>query len=218
MDERPRARNRANVNSRVQSAASGYPGGMGSSATTDARSKTRAEKDAAIKGGRERAAHERRDSDDAPRNGDGRPQSGGMSRAKRLLWSPVALVLVLLMAAGSILLWIGLPLGLIWIASMISDSSQPSMGPYLLILVGLPVGAIVIGKLLGMLDRMHGRVTGRTGGEQKRNTWMNSMGEKTTTNRRERSVLDTVMIVSVLSALVVGGIWFIVFAGSPLPS
>jgi hypothetical protein len=193
---------------------------MGSSATTDARSKSRAEKDAAVKGGRGRddAAHERRDREEAPRNGGSQAQPGGMSRGKRLLWSPVALLLVLLMAAGSILLWIGLPLGLIWIASMISDSSQPSMGPYLLILVGLPVGAIVIGKLLGMLDRAHGRVTGRTGGEQKRNTWMNSMGEKAATNRRQRSVLDTVMIVSVLSALVVGGIWFLLFAGSPLPS
>ena len=183
---------------------------MGRSATTpEAASKSRAEKDAAIKGRRR---------EQRPPESAGQTESGGMSRGKRLLWSPVALLLVLLMAAGSILMWIGLPLGLIWIASAISDSSQPSMGPYLLILVGLPNGAIEIGKLLGMLDRMHGSVTGRSGGEQRRNTWMNSMGEKASTNRRERSVLDTVMIVSVLSALVLGGIWFLVFAGSPLPT
>jgi hypothetical protein len=184
---------------------------MGRSATTsDAPSKSRAEKDAAIKG--------RNGRDDARRDDGGEPEPRTMSRGKRLLWSPVALLLVLLMAAGSILLWIGLPLGLIWLASMLSDSSQPSMGPYLLILVGLPIGAIVIGKALGALDRVHGQVTGRTGGEQKRNTWMNSMGENTGSGRRQRSVLDTVMIVSVLSALVLGGIWFLVFAGSPLPS
>jgi hypothetical protein len=196
------------------------PPSMGRSATSsDARSKSRAEKDAAIKGrGRDGAARERRDREDAPGNGNGRTESRGMSRGQKLLWSPVALLLVLLMAAGSILMWIGLPLGLIWIASAISESSQPSMGPYLLILVGLPIGAIVIGKALGALDRMHGRVTGRIGGEQKRNTWMNSMGEKASTNRRERSVLDTVMIVSVLSALVLGAIWFLLFAGSPLPT
>jgi hypothetical protein len=179
----------------------------------EAASKSRAEKDAAINGrGRGGAESRRRE------EGRREPEAPAMSRGKRLLRSPVALLLVLLMAAGSILMWIGLPLGLIWIASAISDSSQPSMGPYLLILVGLPIGAIVIGKLLGMLDRMHGSVTGRTGGEQRRNTWMNSMGEKAGTNRRERSVLDTVMIVSVLSALVLGGIWFLVFAGSPLPT
>ena len=35
------------------------------------------------------------------------------ARRRQLLWSPVALVLVLLMAVGSIVMWIGLPLGLI---------------------------------------------------------------------------------------------------------
>ena len=39
------------------------------------------------------------------------------TRRQRLLWSPVALVLVLLMALGSVVMWIGLPLGLIWLAS-----------------------------------------------------------------------------------------------------
>jgi hypothetical protein len=213
MYERRRARNKIRLNVRVQSTASGYAARMGSSATRDAPAKSRAEKDAAIKG-REAAPDRRRGRDDAPRE----PESGGMSRGKRLLWSPVALLLVLLMGAGSILMWIGLPLGLIWIASAISESSQPSMGPYLLILVGLPIGAIVIGKALGALDRAHGRVTGRAGDGQKRNTWMNSMGEQAGSNRRQRSVLDTVMIVSVLSALVLGGIWFLVFAGSPLPT
>jgi hypothetical protein len=192
---------------------------MGRSATRDAPAKRRAEKDAAIKGREpDGAAAERRRREEARDDRDGQPRSGGMSRGRRLLWSPVALLLILLMAAGSIMMWIGLPLGLIWIASAISDSSQPSMGPYLLILVGLPIGAIVIGKALGALDRMHGRVTGRTGGEQRRNTWMNSMGEKPSTNRRQRSVLDTVMIVSVLAALVIGAIWFLLFAGSPLPN
>jgi hypothetical protein len=191
---------------------------MGRSATTtDATSSSRAEKDAAMKGRGQNGTESRR-RDDAPRTDGGQTEARAMSRGKRLPRSPVALLLVLLMAAGSILMWIGLPLGLIWIASAISDSSQPSMGPYLLILVGLPVGAIVIGKALGALDRLHGSVTGRTGGEQRRNTWMNSMGEKPGTNRRQRSVLDTVMIVSVLSALVIGGIWFLLFAGSPLPN
>ena len=155
---------------------------------------------------------------DVPAKDRARDDAREMSRGRRLLWSPVALLLVLLMAVGSILMWIGLPLGLIWIASALSESSQPSMGPYMLILVGLPIGAIVIGKALGTLDRMHARVTGHDGGEQKRNTWMNSMNEGSGTNRRRRSVLDTVMIVSVLSALVLGGIWFLVFAGSPLPT
>jgi len=146
--------------------------------------------------------------------------SGGAVRTRRqkLLWSPVAIVLVLLMAVGSVLMWVGLPLGLIWLASALTDSSQPSMGPYLLILIGLPVGMFAIGKLLGGLDRAHGRITGRLDEGPQRAAWLQSMRDERAPRRKQRSVLDTVMIVSVLLAIVVGGIWFLAFAGSPLPS
>jgi hypothetical protein len=150
----------------------------------------------------------------------GRSQSSApaeRSRAQKLLWSPVAILLVLLMAAGSILMWVGLPLGLIWLASSLTSSSQPSLGPYLLILIGLPVGMVIIGKALGSLDRMHGRVTGRVDEEGHRAPWLQSMRDERGPKRKQRSVLDTVMIISVLLALVVGGIWFFAFAGSSLP-
>jgi hypothetical protein len=140
------------------------------------------------------------------------------TRRQKLLWSPVALLLVLLMAIGSIVMWIGVPLGLIWLASALTDSTQPSLGPYLLILVGLPIGMFAIGKILGSLDRAHGRVTGRTDEGPKRAPWMQSMRDERGAHRKERSVLDTVMIVSVLLAIVAGAIWFLAFAGSPLPS
>ncbi len=140
------------------------------------------------------------------------------TRRQKLLWSPVAILLVLLMAAGSVVMWIGLPLGLIWLASSLTDSSQPSMGPYLLILVGLPIGMFAIGKVLGALDRAHGRVTGRTDEGPQRAAWLQSSRDERAPKRKQRSVLDTVMIVSVLLALVLGGIWFLAFAGSPLPS
>ena len=140
------------------------------------------------------------------------------SRKQRLLWSPVALVLVLLMAAGSIVMWVGLPLGLIWVASVITDSSQPTMGPYLLILFGLPVGMFAVGKVLGALDRAHGRITGRLDDGPQRAAWLQSMRDERGPRRKQRSVLDTVMIVSVLAALLAGAVWFLAFAGSPLPS
>jgi hypothetical protein len=146
------------------------------------------------------------------------PGRAHRSRRQRLLWSPVALFLVLLMAAGSIVMWVGLPLGLIWVASAITDSSQPSMGPYLLILIGLPVGMFAIGKLLGAVDRAHGRITGRLDDAPQRAAWLQSMRDERGPRRKQRSVLDTVMIVSVLAALAVGAIWFIAFAGSPPPS
>jgi multisubunit Na+/H+ antiporter MnhB subunit len=120
------------------------------------------------------------------------------------------------MAIGSVVMWIGVPLGLIYLASRLADSSKPSMGPYVLILVGLVVGMMAVGKLLGALDRYHGRVTGLDDGKPEQAAWMKSMrGDRE--RKRRRSVLDSVMIVSVGVALLLFGIWFFAFAGSSLP-
>ena len=131
-------------------------------------------------------------------------------------YSPAAAALVLLMAIGSVVMWIGVPLGLIYVASQLADSSRPSAGPYLLIILGLPIGMAIVGKLLGMLDRLHGRLTGRRE-ERRRASWLRSMrAERTSTVRG--GVLDKVMIVSVVLAVIAFGVWFFGFAGSSLPS
>src|SRR5215217_2418706 len=120
------------------------------------------------------------------------------------------------MAIGSVCMWIGLPVALIYLASRVADSPRPSMGPYLLIIVGLPLGMMAIGKALGALDRYHGRITGLDDGRPEQAVWMKSMrGERE--RRRRRSVLDTVMVVSVGLALLLSAIWFFAFAGSSLP-
>jgi hypothetical protein len=134
----------------------------------------------------------------------------------RSSWSPPALTLVLLMAVGSVVMWIGVPLGLIYLASRIAGSSHPGAGPYLLVLIGLPVGMAIVGKCLGTLDRWHGRLTGRRE-DRHRATWLRSMRAERTSNRRG-GVLDQVMIVSVGLALVAFGVWFFGFAGSSLPT
>ena len=131
-------------------------------------------------------------------------------------WNPAAWVLVALMAIGSVVMWLGVPIGLIYLASRVADSTTPSMGPYVLILVGLPVGMIAVGKLLGAIDRYHGRITGLDDGKPEQAAWMKSMrGDRE--RKRRRSVLDSVMIVSVGVALMLFGIWFFAFAGSSLP-
>ena len=109
-----------------------------------------------------------------------------------------------------------MPVALIYAASRLADSPKPSMGPYVLILVGLPLGMMAVGKLLGALDRYHGRVTGLDDGKPEHAAWMKSMrGERE--RKRRRSVLDSVMIFSVGVALMLFGIWFFAFAGSSLP-
>jgi hypothetical protein len=135
----------------------------------------------------------------------------------RSSWSPAALLLVLVMAVGSVVMWIGVPLGLIYLASRIADSSRPSAGPYLLVLLGLPIGMAIVGMCLGILDRAHGRLTGRLDGSRRRATWLRSMrAERTSTHRG--GVLDQVMIISVGLALLAFAIWFFGFAGSSLPT
>jgi hypothetical protein len=134
----------------------------------------------------------------------------------RSSWSPPALMLVLMMAVGSVVMWIGVPLGLVYLASQIADSSRPSAGPYLLVLLGLPVGMAIVGRFLGYLDRLHGRLTGRHEA-RRRATWLRSMRAERTSTRRG-GVLDRVMVVSVGLALLAFGIWFFGFAGSSLPT
>jgi hypothetical protein len=134
----------------------------------------------------------------------------------RSSWSPAALLLVLLMALGSVVMWIGVPLGLIYLASRVAGSSNPSVGPYLLVLIGLPVGMAIVGKLLGSLDRLHSRLTGRVDDRRRPPAWMRSLrAERGST--RNAGVLDRVMIVSVSLAVVAFAIWFFGFAGSSLP-
>ena len=120
------------------------------------------------------------------------------------------------MAIGSVVMWLGVPLGLVYLASKIADSSQPSLGPYLLVLFGLPIGMALVGKGLGILDRAHQRLTGIGDEGPRRASWNRSLrGERTSTRRG--GILDRVMIVSVAVALLAFGIWFFGFAGSSLP-
>ena len=126
-----------------------------------------------------------------------------------------SILLVALMALGSVLMWIGVPLGLIYLASKLADTPNPSMGPYLLVLIGLPIGMAIIGKGLGALNRAHIRVTGAET-DAYRPGWTRSMRGERKVERRN-GVLDRVMIVSVALAGVAFAVWFFGFAGSSLP-
>lgn len=128
-----------------------------------------------------------------------------------------AVCLVAVMAIGSVVMWVVSPVAWLWIASRMTDSSQPSLGPYLLVLVGMALTAVAIGKFLGMVNRAHMRVTGRLTDKREARSWNKSMrAERGHTN--DRGVLEQVMAISVACALVLFGIWFFAFAGSSLPT
>jgi hypothetical protein len=129
----------------------------------------------------------------------------------------VRAVLILVMAVGSIAMWIAVPVGWLWLGSKLQQGTQPSLGPYVLVLVGIVVSMVVIGKLLGALNRFYVRVTGTQAQVRVQMPWHKSMrGERGST--RQRTVLDVVMIISVSVALLAFGVWFFLFAGSSLPT
>jgi hypothetical protein len=128
-----------------------------------------------------------------------------------------ALILILLMIAGSLVLWIGIPVGWIVLASHLTNSSAPSLGPYVLLIIGIPVSMFLFGRFLYRLNALYGDVTGSNPDIQVRAAWLKSMRAERGT-ARPRTVLDVVMIASVTVAGVAFLIWFFFFAGSSLPS
>lgn len=126
--------------------------------------------------------------------------------------------LIALMALGSVTLWIAIPLGWLWIGSQVQSRSQsPGFGPYFLVLVGIAVSIAAMAWLLARVNRTYKRVAGEDADVRVRMPWHRSVrGEDD--SRPPRSVLDVVMVISVSVALLVFGVWFFFFAGSPLPS
>src|SRR3954452_12019458 len=120
------------------------------------------------------------------------------------------------MAVGSIAMWLVVPIGLVYLASQLQDSSQPSLGPYLVVIFGLPIGMVIIGKLLGRLDSYYHRVTGTERDVRVQLPWMKSMRAERGSTRPFR-MLNVVMVVSVSLAALCFGIWFFSFAGSSIP-
>jgi len=129
---------------------------------------------------------------------------------------PIAVLLVVLMALGSVFLWIGIPVGWVWIASRTVKTSQPTFGPYLLVLVATPLSMWLWSKLLFRLNGLYARVTGQTYEVRTQLPWHKSLRDQRST--RPTTVLDLVMMISVSLALTAFGIWFFFFAGSSLPN
>ena len=136
---------------------------------------------------------------------------------RRALSTPAALLLIVLMAIGSVAMWVVVPVFWIWLAGKMQEGAQPTLGPYILVLIGIPVTMFVIAKLLSQLNAAYGRVTGAPPRVRMQMPWNKSMrGERD--SGTQATVLDIVMLISVSIAVVVFAIWFFAFAGSSLPS
>ena len=124
-----------------------------------------------------------------------------------------AAAIVVSMIVGSITLWFLNPMFWLWLTARL-QTTQPSMGPYLLMLVGILATAITCAKLLAMLNRRYAAVMGD-------NTvnihlpWARGLGGEHEKKLTKVTVLDVVMTLSVIVAGIALLAWFLIVKPTP---
>jgi len=122
--------------------------------------------------------------------------------------------MAMLLAAFS--LWTAIPLSWLYIASKLSETQFPSGGPYAVVAVGIVVSILTIAWLIGRLNDLYIRITGTNRLAPIRPTWLKSMRD-TGGLQSSVTVVEAVLMSSVMLAAVALTIWFFLLAGSPLP-
>ena len=124
-----------------------------------------------------------------------------------------AAAIVVSMIIGSITLWFLNPMLWLWVTASL-QTTQPSMGPYLLMILGILATAIVCAKLLAMLNRRYAAVMG----DNVVNIhlpWARGLGGEHERKLTKVTVLDVVMTLSVIVAAVALLAWFVIVKPTP---
>ncbi len=127
---------------------------------------------------------------------------------------------ICLLAAGVVLgsaaLWIGIPLGGLWLAGELTSSPTTFL---LVILIAVPTSMVVFAWLLYRVNGLYEEMRGGPAGPPSRSAWLVSSSDERRALRRARgprTLLDMSMIASAVAALIVMAIWFFFLADSPL--
>ena len=137
--------------------------------------------------------------------------SGGPARG---LAAAVVFVAMLLAALS---LWTAIPLSWIYIGSKVSQTQFPSGGPYFVVAVGIVVSILVVAWLIGRLNRLYVQITGTNRLGPMRPTWLKSMRD-TSPRAGSTTVVEAVLMGSVMLAALALTVWFFFLAGSPIPN
>ena len=121
--------------------------------------------------------------------------------------------IIVLMILGAVSLFTLVPVICLWLASMVTTTQTSGI---LLALVAVPVMMVLFGSQMARLDALHAKVTRRPA--SKRVAAAHRRGLTDTNSGRPTTVLERVMVVSVMIAGAMYLAWFFFFAGSPLPS
>jgi len=132
--------------------------------------------------------------------------------------------LVVLMLVGALALWIGDPVLWMWITARLQSGTQASMGPYALMVLGITLTAVAIGKGLSRLNQVYAEVTGTAPTVRIIVPWRRSLrdgrhgGSADEDARVPVGLLDVVMVATVIIAVIAFATWFfIVQPAPPLP-
>ena len=124
-----------------------------------------------------------------------------MTRFRQLLWGPESLVLIGLMAAGCMALWVAIPTAWLWIGSQVEAGSDIATG-LAVAMSGSILSIIAAVLILTRLNSRHLELQRRRKGDDHPRT----------------SVLELLLVATAAIAVVIFGIWFLLFAGtSPAP-
>jgi hypothetical protein len=122
---------------------------------------------------------------------------------------------VMLLAAFS--LWTVIPFGWIWVGSKVSNTQAPSSGPYAIVFFGIVISIIAVVLILTYLNALYERLLGTNVIDVERVRLFKSLSEDRM-RRRRWTVLEAVILSSVICAIGASLAWFLFIAGSPLPS
>jgi hypothetical protein len=128
-----------------------------------------------------------------------------------------ATILVLLMIVAALSMWTVIPLGWVWVGSQLSSGQAPAGGPHMVVLVGIVVSILLISWLLSRLNRIYMHLTGSNTVEPIRPAWLKSLRDSEGP-RGYPTVLETVIVASVVLAILSATAWFFLLAGSPIPN
>ncbi len=123
--------------------------------------------------------------------------------------------MAMLLAAFS--LWTAVPLSWLYIGSKVSETQFPSGGPYAVVAVGIIASILFIAWLIGRLNDLYVRITGTNRLAPIRPAWLKSMRD-TGSVQGNVTVVEAVLMASVMLAALALTVWFFLLAGSPLPN
>ncbi len=128
-----------------------------------------------------------------------------------------AAVVFVAMLLAAFSLWTAIPLSWIWIGSKVSHTQFPSGGPYAVVAFGIIASVVFVAWLIGRLNRLYVRITGTNRLGPMRPAWLKSMRD-TEPIANSVTVVEAVLMASVMMAGLALTLWYFLLAGSPIPN